>query len=84
MLDLNVNGETVYPVAEALAARHIPFLLVTGYDSQSIDRRFESVPTLQKPIEARSLEHLLRAMIKVHAPHASRGASENSASRAVS
>jgi PAS domain S-box-containing protein len=84
MLDLNVNGETVYPVAEALASRHIPFILVTGYDSQSIDRRFENVPTLQKPIEAKSLEHLLRAMIKVHAPLSSRVASETSASRAVS
>ncbi len=32
MLDLNVNGEAVYPVADALASRHIPFILVTGYD----------------------------------------------------
>lgn len=83
MLDLNINGETVYPVADALASRHIPFILVTGYDSQSIDRRFESVPTLQKPIEARSLEHLLRAMIKIHAPATNRAAADAPTTRAI-
>lgn len=83
MLDLNVQGEQVYPVAEALAARHIPFILVTGYDSQSIDRRFDTVPTLQKPIEANSLQHLLRTMLKVHAPMSARAGSDTASSRAA-
>ena len=31
LLDVNLNGEEIYPVAEALAVREIPFVFVTGY-----------------------------------------------------
>ena len=36
ILDVNVDGKEVYPVAEALAARHIPFAFVTGYGPQGL------------------------------------------------
>ena len=35
ILDVNLMGEKVYPVAAALEARHVPFLLATGYDGES-------------------------------------------------
>jgi CheY-like chemotaxis protein len=59
ILDVNLAGESVYPVADMLKARGVPFLFMTGYGSASIDPRFADVPVLQKPIEAKSLEDML-------------------------
>jgi CheY-like chemotaxis protein len=56
ILDVNLAGEPVYPVAEMLRARGIPFVFMTGYGSASIDPRFAAVPVLQKPIDAKMLE----------------------------
>jgi two-component sensor histidine kinase/CheY-like chemotaxis protein len=58
ILDVNLGGESVYPVAEMLSARGIPFVFMTGYGSASIDPRFANVPVLQKPIEAKALEDM--------------------------
>jgi CheY-like chemotaxis protein len=38
VLDVNLNGEKVYPVAYALAERHIPFLFVSGYGENALLR----------------------------------------------
>ncbi|MFL4978991.1 MAG: response regulator [Xanthobacteraceae bacterium] len=56
VLDINLDGEMVYSLAEMLSARGIPFVFVTGYGSESIDGRFAHVPVLQKPIERQVLE----------------------------
>jgi two-component sensor histidine kinase/DNA-binding response OmpR family regulator len=56
ILDVNLGGESVYPVADMLRARRIPFVFMTGYGSASIDPRFAAVPVLQKPIDAKTLE----------------------------
>jgi PAS domain S-box-containing protein len=58
VLDINLRGELVYPVAEFLAARGVPFVFITGYGAESIDRRFAHIPVLQKPIERQSLENI--------------------------
>jgi CheY-like chemotaxis protein len=69
-LDLNLSGEFVYPVAAKLAERNIPFAFVTGYDGATVDRRFEGVPILQKPITRESLEVHLNSMLGVSVPAA--------------
>ena len=61
LLDLNLAGEPAYPVAEALAARGVPFLFVTGYGSRSVREDFRSVPRLDKPIAEAELEARMRA-----------------------
>jgi len=48
----------VYPLADILAAREIPFIFVTGYSIECIDRRFEHIPVFQKPIERGFLERI--------------------------
>jgi two-component sensor histidine kinase/CheY-like chemotaxis protein len=50
VLDMNLNGEIVYPLAELLTEQRVPFLFVTGYSPQSLDPRFTRVPVLQKPV----------------------------------
>ena len=58
VLDVNLGGESVYPVADVLAARGVPFVFTTGYGAESIDRRFERTPILQKPIDRNVLEQV--------------------------
>ena len=63
ILDLNLGGQPVYPLAQSLAARGVPFAFVTGYSRESIDPSFAGVPVLQKPISRESLETNLREML---------------------
>jgi CheY-like chemotaxis protein len=68
VLDMNLNGEIVYPLAELLTEQSVPFLFVTGYAPRSVDPRFIQVPILQKPILqdelAGTLQHVLAARPK--------------------
>jgi DNA-binding response OmpR family regulator len=49
LLDVNLAGEMVFPVAEMLARRGIPFLLVTGYDNRILGEAHQDWPVLTKP-----------------------------------
>jgi CheY-like chemotaxis protein len=49
LLDVNLHGEQVFPVADALAARGIPFVFVTGYGAGGLPLRFKDSPVLTKP-----------------------------------
>jgi DNA-binding response OmpR family regulator len=61
ILDVNINGAEVFPVAEALAARDIPFVFVTGYGRQGLSPLYRNSPTLQKPFHMRDLRAALEA-----------------------
>ena len=50
VLDVNLGSERVFPVAEALRARGVPFVFATGYGMIE-DRRFDDAPVLSKPID---------------------------------
>jgi two-component SAPR family response regulator len=56
ILDVNLGGQLVYPVADRLMDLHIPFVFVTGYGRESIDRRYDSIHVLEKPVERQALE----------------------------
>lgn len=62
ILDVNVSGKEIFPVAEILAARGIPFIFATGYGARSLAPPFEGRPTLQKPFQQEELEGLLLAL----------------------
>jgi CheY-like chemotaxis protein len=59
LLDVDVDGEQVYPVADLLAARGVPFLFTSGY-GQVGERRFEAAVVLGKPINRQALLKTLR------------------------
>ena len=59
VLDVNLSGEKVYPIAERLAAKHVPFIFSTGYGHQGLAEQFARVPTLTKPFGAPQLEAML-------------------------
>jgi CheY-like chemotaxis protein len=59
ILDVHLNGVEVYPVAEALEARGIPFIFATGYAGAEMPEQFRGRPTMQKPFQAERLHELL-------------------------
>jgi PAS domain S-box-containing protein len=63
ILDLNLAGESADPLADFLLARGVPFVFITGYQRESIDRRYANVPVLQKPIDAAALEGVLLTLL---------------------
>ena len=58
LLDVKLGTEMVFPVAEALAARHIAFAFTTGL-GEAPDARFRSAPLLTKPIRRADLQRVL-------------------------
>lgn len=61
ILDINLGRERVWPVAEFLAERSIPFVLATGYGDDDVPARFRERPILSKPISGGALAKALRA-----------------------
>lgn len=59
VLDINLRGAMVYPVADGLAARGIPFLFATGYDAGSLPDRFATAVRLEKPVKAAKLADVI-------------------------
>lgn len=62
LLDINLNGESVYPVAERLGELRLPFAFVTGYDDDAIDPRFARAPVLHKPFRPLDLAALVASI----------------------
>lgn len=49
LLDVNLNGINSYPVADALAARGVPFVFSTGYSVNGLREDYRDRPVLTKP-----------------------------------
>lgn len=55
VLDLNLQGEMAFPVANALMERNFPFVFSTGYDQSVIPPRYGATPRCEKPIIASTI-----------------------------
>ena len=64
ILDVNVSGELVFPVADALADVEVPFMIVTGYGRDHVPPRHRERPFIQKPYKAAVLIETLASMIR--------------------
>ncbi len=51
VLDINLRDEMVYPVADELRARGVPFVFATGYDQAVIPPRYAEVRRCEKPVD---------------------------------
>ena len=49
MLDVNLDGENSGPIADALAARGMPFIFTTGYGSDGVPEHHSDRPVCAKP-----------------------------------
>lgn len=63
VLDVNLGNERVYPVADLLRVRGIPFVFTTGYDASVIPAAYADVPRHEKPIDERTLARCITAMM---------------------
>ncbi len=63
ILDLNLAGENTFPVAEALLARHKPFVFATGYGAGGLPPEWRDRPTLQKPFTATDVSRVLSELL---------------------
>jgi two-component system, response regulator PdtaR len=65
VLDVNLNGEMVYPLADELVERHIPFIFVSGYGLHSVPKEYRTAPRVAKPYHlARLLEQINRVALR--------------------
>jgi CheY-like chemotaxis protein len=60
VLDVNIAGEPVYPVADRLAGRGVPFAFATGYGIAGVHETWRNRPIVQKPFRRDQLEHVLK------------------------
>ncbi|WP_115050738.1 response regulator [Xanthomonas arboricola] len=59
LLDVNVRGQPVFPVADALLARGVPFSFCSGYDRYTLPPRFAHLSYCMKPYNPRTITALL-------------------------
>jgi CheY-like chemotaxis protein len=64
ILDVNLDGEPISPVADALAARGTPFIFATGYGERGLPEPYRDRPTLRKPFQMDSLERVLQSTLE--------------------
>jgi CheY-like chemotaxis protein len=64
ILDVNLNGEPISPVADALVARGVPFVFATGYGEHGLPAPYRDRPTLKKPFQLEGLEQMLLTVVK--------------------
>ena len=64
VLDINLDGELSFPIADALASAGVPFLFLTAYGRYVLPAAYQHYPILSKPVSAPlligELERLLR------------------------
>jgi len=63
ILDVNVAGEPIYPVAEAIAKRGLPLVFSTGYGGAGIREPFRDRPVVQKPFSQADLKRTLTGAV---------------------
>jgi CheY-like chemotaxis protein len=63
VLDMNLGGDPCDPIAEALVARGIPFVLATGYGPDAVPARFAAAPVVSKPFETEELVRVVAVLV---------------------
>ena len=63
ILDMNLNGNSSHPVAEALVARGVPFAYCTGNKGSDMRDDYRDRPVLKKPFEFEELVRSLRPLL---------------------
>ncbi|NOT40010.1 MAG: response regulator [Alphaproteobacteria bacterium] len=65
ILDLNLAGEPVYPVADDLGRRGIPYVIATGYGAEGVLPSYRKHPILAKPYSRLEVEAALKQALAV-------------------
>lgn len=65
ILDVNLAGEMVWPAADILMEKGVPFLFVTGGSSEDVPVRFATCARLEKPFTMATVEHALGQLFAI-------------------
>jgi len=68
LLDVNVAGQLVFPLAEKLAELNVPFLFLTGYGRGGFDGKFSDREVIQKPFTFATLGAALSKTLASRSP----------------
>jgi two-component SAPR family response regulator len=60
IIDVHVSGEMVYPLADALDRRHVPYIILSGHDRRVLPDRYNSHPFMAKPYDEKKLQRLIQ------------------------
>lgn len=63
VLDVNLNGNESYVLADMLQSRRVPFVFATGYAGSGLREVWRHVPLLQKPFQAKDLERAMKEVL---------------------
>ena len=63
ILDVNLAGKEVFPVADELRRRGVPFMFASGYGARALPGEFRGCPVLQKPYDPAALEAMLENVL---------------------
>ncbi|WP_315704123.1 MULTISPECIES: response regulator [unclassified Bradyrhizobium] len=64
ILDVNVNGKVISPVADVIKARNRPFIFATGYGSAGLPEEYRDRPALQKPFQLETLSKAIDNVLR--------------------
>ena len=62
ILDVNLGGEVVFPVADRLRMRNVPFAFASGFDPELLPARFRDVALCRKPIDEAAMRAALATL----------------------
>jgi CheY-like chemotaxis protein len=63
MLDVNLNGDKSFPIADALVAQGVPFVFATGYGIDALTDNYRDRPLLAKPYSRKDVEEILENLL---------------------
>jgi CheY-like chemotaxis protein len=64
VLDINLEDEAVYPVADLLSEQGVPFLFATGYSRALVPAPYQYVPRWEKPFDPQTLAQVLPKLLR--------------------
>ena len=63
VLDVNLDGKPIFPVADILSERGVPYMFVTGYGEHGLPESYRSRPILPKPFQPDGLKSMIVALL---------------------
>jgi DNA-binding NarL/FixJ family response regulator len=64
VLDVNLGGELVTPITEAMHRLSLPFVIVSGYAQNQQPPAFSGAPFLPKPVDTKALQDVLKKLLQ--------------------
>lgn len=65
VLDVSLRGDLVFPAADLLVEREVPFVFTTGYDASTIPGRFQQIVRCEKPVNIKKIALALGKLIDI-------------------